>query len=68
MAGEGNDMTHGCHNRSPFRESYPAQDGRDEEGHTKTVQVPHVMSKDCRYDLRVTDPACVGCKHRYEGE
>lgn len=61
-------MTHGCHNRAPFRESYTAQDGRDEEGHTKTVQVPHVMSRECRYDLRPTDPACIGCKHRHEGE
>lgn len=23
--------------------------------------IPHVMTTDCRYDLRTTDPRCSGC-------
>lgn len=28
------------------------------------IDIPHTMSKDCRYDLSGTDPKCKGCRHR----
>lgn len=62
-----------CHNRAPFADSYPAQDGwfstglqtPDGREHTRLpiiVAVPHVMTKDCQYSIRTPDPKCTGCR------
>ena len=32
------------------------------------VRIPHVMSRECRYDMSLTDPRCTDCKHRGTGE
>lgn len=31
---------------------------------TGTEYIKNVMSKDCRYDLKQTDPACTDCIHK----
>jgi ribosomal protein L37AE/L43A len=64
---------YGCHNRPDKSPTYLAQDGycepfQDPSGvwfkGTKYVEVPHVMSEDCRYDKRATDSKCAGCRHK----
>jgi len=32
------------------------------------VRIPHVMSRECRFDMSLTDPRCTNCKHRGSGE
>lgn len=70
-------MSYGCFDHAPFRESFPAQDGKivvgmiiDAKGtHTVTapnlVDQPHQMTTECQYsaDDRYGDKACVGCTH-----
>jgi hypothetical protein len=62
-----------CHNRPDKSPPYLAQDGYGEpfqDGFgvwfkvAKYVEVPHVMSEDCRYDKRATDSKCAGCRHK----
>jgi hypothetical protein len=62
-----------CHNRPDISPTYLAQDGYGEpiqDGFgvwfkgAKYVEVPHVMSEDCRYDKRATDSKCAGCRHK----
>lgn len=61
---------YGCHNHSPFRTSFPAQDGWFMDGVTRVarmVPVPFRMAKDCQYThtaLGAADARCVGCKHK----
>lgn len=68
---------HGCHNRDPFKDSFLAQDGYVQDGGNiqqglmlvpRYVRVKFIMSRDCRYDVRATDPRCTGCKHINPGE
>jgi hypothetical protein len=63
---------YGCHNRADKSPTYLAQDGYFEpcvDGFgqwgkaAKYVEVPHIMSEDCRYDKRATDSKCAGCRH-----
>jgi len=69
-------MSHGCHNRPPFRDWHHAQDGywpmsKPEAGTRlpRIVQVPHRNTTDCQYTkLNPTDQACQGCKHQQTGE
>ena len=70
------DYRHGCFNREAA-EGYWAQDGYTSlsshkgnalRAHVKLVWIPHVMSRECRFDHSLTDPACEGCKHRGSGE
>lgn len=57
---------HGCYNREPFNDGYPAQDGyKDVSGMdglyaraARVVLVEHTMSRDCRHPERDTDPRC----------
>ena len=64
--------SYGCHNRAPFREIYPVQDGHWMDGKTrvpKMTAAKHVLSRDCKYtlsDLGRKDQACTGCKWRKE--
>jgi hypothetical protein len=64
---------YGCHNRVDKSPNYLAQDGYGEpcqDGFgvwfkgAKYVEVPHVMSEDCRYDKRDADSKCAGCRHK----
>lgn len=67
-------MTYGCHNRPPFRESFPAmRESRSDYSrgfHQKVqlmVTVPFRMAPDCQYtktDLGRADERCAGCKWR----
>ena len=50
---------YGCFNRKPYADSYIAN-GRD--------IVPYRMSRECRFDMSLTDVMCEGCKHRGSGE
>jgi prolyl-tRNA synthetase len=63
---------YGCHNKPREPKTYLAQDGYGEpcqDGFgvwfkgAKYVEVPHVMSLDCRYDRAATDPRCAACKN-----
>lgn len=64
---------YGCKDRE-FLEAYPAPDRRaGTNGYMPTfwferVRIPHVMSRECRYDMSLTDARCGGCKHRGSGE
>lgn len=68
-------MSHGCHNRPPFRDWHHAQDGyhrmsKPEAGTRlpRIVQIPHVMTRDCQYTkLNPTDAGCTDCCHREKG-
>jgi len=65
-------MTYGCHNRAPLRETIRVQtlvviagSQQREDGPVYAVghkEIPNANSKDCRYDLRPTDPGCAGCR------
>lgn len=54
---------YGCHNRKPFQDSYVAAPW----GNSRQI-VKFVMSRECRFDMSLRDPACEGCKHRGSGE
>jgi len=60
----------GCHDRKPFKESVPVQDGHFMDGVTRTprmVSSPFRMSKACEYTkttLGQADKGCTGCKWR----
>ena len=62
---------YGCHNRKPLKDQALVQDGWWRIGYhqeaRRTVTVPDLMTKDCRYthtDLGRVDAKCSGCKHR----
>jgi hypothetical protein len=52
---------HGCHNRPPLQDAIQVQDGWTDDGRRIIKQMPFVMSRDCRHDLKLTDPGCAGC-------
>lgn len=59
---------HGCNNKPDRLPLYSVQDGWKPDGSRKMKYVVDEMSKPCGYDLRPTDPACDGCRHRHAGE
>lgn len=61
-------MKHGCHNKPDRAPAYQVLDGRNPDGTPKFKWVTDQMTPGCGYDLRPTDPACDGCRHRYGGE
>lgn len=62
----------GCHNRAPYRASFPAQDGWFMDGVTRVprmVSVPFRMAPECQYTtsaLGQADAGCTGCRWRKE--
>lgn len=60
-------LKQGCHNKPDPLPTLTVRDGI-KDGKVVTKEVPDVMSPPCKYDLRVTDPACDGCRHRHKGE
>jgi hypothetical protein len=66
---------HGCFNRE-VNYGYRAPNGYTQfitAGETRYAQVkfayiPHTMSRECRFDHSLTDPACAGCKWQGSGE
>lgn len=59
-------LLYGCHNRAPFAESYTVKACVLPTGRYQLKQQPHVNSRECKHDMRETDPACSGCKWRNE--
>lgn len=68
------DKPYGCHNTERNFTGYHAPnraagtDGYKPTWWLERVRIPHVMSRDCRYDMSLTDARCTGCKHRGSGE
>lgn len=64
---------YGCWNRQGYKDGYLAIDGLTLGmlGNTREVSMSFVannMSKECRFDKSLSDPACEGCKWRGSGE
>lgn len=69
---------YGCHDkpRQTDETVYLAPDGwavdyigsGDWLGEMGFVEVKHVMSRDCRFDMSLTDPACEECRWQGMGE
>lgn len=62
---------YGCHGRAEFKAGYWAPDRTyAPDGMIRTGQalIPHTMSRECRYDMSLTDAKCDGCQHRGSGE
>lgn len=56
------DKPYGCHNHQDRSEGYLGSTW----GTAKFIEFR--MSKECRYDMSLTDPRCENCKHRGSGE
>ena len=66
----GKDFRYGCHNHKPFNKGYYAPDRiYRPDGTFYIVQkfIPFVMSRNCKFDLSRTDPACRDCKWKEDG-
>lgn len=67
------DARYGCYNRT-HKDSYTVENKAfvvSESGTTiitHQMKVPSVMSKECRFDMSLTDSLCQGCKHQGSGE
>ena len=65
---------YGCHNRDRDMTGYSAPNrfagttGHEPIYWLGRVKIPHVMSRECRYDMSNNDSRCNGCKHRGSGE
>ena len=68
------DKPYGCNNLDRDMVGYSAPNRRaGANGYEPTfwmerVKIPHVMSRECRYDMSNKDTRCDGCKHRGSGE
>ena len=62
-------VKYGCFNRTMSKGYYaPQRDYRpDGAFYIRLVFIPHVMTTQCCYDFRRTDPDCTGCKWRQDG-
>ena len=69
-----NTKRYGCHNGERDFVGYSAPNrfagttGHEPIYWLGRVKIPHVMSRECRYDRSLKDPWCEGCKHRGSGE
>jgi hypothetical protein len=63
---KGADFRYGCWNHKPFTDGYYAKD-RIYRGNGTFYEVltyiKHAMTKDCRFDMALTDPSCADCQH-----
>ena len=65
---------YGCHNKERLMNGYHAPNrfagttGNEPIWWIGRMKIPHVMSRECRYDMSLTDARCGGCKHRGSGE
>lgn len=70
----GPDHRYGCHNKAGFTEAYRAPHRRHGSNgfiavfEIEAVRIPYTMSRECRYDMSLTDWQCEGCRHRGTGE
>lgn len=61
-------MTYGCFDRGEYVTESSVQDGWNEDGTRKVIQIPFKMTRDCQYtftELGQKDHGCVGCKWRH---
>ena len=64
---------YGCKDRE-FSEAYHAPNraagtnGYQPVWFLERVRIAHTMSRECRYDMSLTDARCTDCKHRGRGE
>lgn len=65
---------YGCFNKDRDMLGYYApnrmagSDGYKPVFRLEAVRIPHVMSRECRYDMSLNDMKCQGCKHIGSGE
>lgn len=65
---------YGCHGKDRLFTGYQAPNrfagttGNEPIWWIGRKPVPHVMSRECRYDMSLTDLRCAGCKHQGSGE
>ena len=65
---------YGCHNHDRDFTNYSAPNrftgttGYEPIYWLGRKSIPHVMSRECRYDTSLKDPRCDDCKHRGSGE
>ena len=65
---------YGCNNRDRDFTGYHAPNrfagttGNEPIWWLGRVKIPHVMSKECRFDMSLSDPRCENCKHQGSGE
>lgn len=65
---------YGCHNGARDFTGYHAPNrfagttGNEPIWWIGRMKVPHVMSRECRYDMSLTDARCGGCNHAGSGE
>lgn len=65
------DYKYGCHNRKPYVNDYYAPDRiyrPDGTYYVVQTRIQHSMSRECRYDMSLSDSHCQDCKHRGSGE
>lgn len=65
------DYKYGCHNRKPYANDYYAPDRiyrPDGTFYIVQTRIQHAMSRECRYDMSLSDTHCEDCKHRGSGE
>lgn len=67
------DKPYGCHNREMSAGYHAINRFAGTTGHQpiwwlERMRIPHVMSRECRFDMSLKDPRCEGCKHRGSGE
>lgn len=58
----------GCWNLERRREPLMVKDGFYPDGRQRFTEVPDFGSLECRNDISLSDPKCVGCRHAGSGE
>jgi hypothetical protein len=56
-----------CHNRAPYKDSYETH-GVGRDGQHRVHEIKNVNSKSCRFDTKLTDPSCAGCRWQTEDD
>lgn len=65
---------YGCHNSARDFTGYHAPKrfagttGNEPIWWIGRIRIPHVMSRECRYDMSLKDARCEGCNHAGSGE
>lgn len=55
-----------CHNRPPYLDVITVQSGWHDNGTRRMVTIPNNNTKSCKFDLKDTQPGCVGCRWQSE--
>ncbi|ABM96871.1 hypothetical protein [Methylibium petroleiphilum] len=57
-----------CFDRAPYKDTVEVQSGWHPDGRRLMVTIPNPMSKSCRYDLKLEEPGCQGCRWQREDD